>query len=273
MIRRSHPALGRIRELRRSRSARDADGVFLAEGIHLAKEALGAGAEVETAVVSPRLATSAEGLALRRELERSGVPLLETTDTVLDSLADARSPQPVLLIVRARPSTREQAIEGRGGTVLLAVVHGVQDPGNLGTVLRTADAASATGLVVAGEGADLRHPRAVRATAGSIFRLPAAVSRGDEIFPCLAARSIRCVGTAPRSSTDFTRVPLDGPVAIFLGGEGAGLPPSWLGRMDDTVRIPLHEGVESLSIGAAAAVLLFEVRRQRAALGLFSRGG
>ncbi len=269
MVGRNHAALRRIRELRRDRRARDEQGVFVAEGIHLAAEALAAGASVELAVVSPRLAASDEGPALRKRLERARIPVLETAESVLDSLADARSPQPVLLVVRAERVSVERAIEGRAVPALIVVIHGVQDPGNLGTVLRTADAASATGLVAAGSGADLHHPRAIRATAGSIFRLPAASCRGDEVLPLLAERGIRCVAADPRSPTDFTGVALDGPVAIFLGGEGAGLPAAWLGRMDERVGIPMHPGVESLSIGAAAAVLLFEASRQRR----FSRGG
>lgn len=263
MIGRTHTALRRIRELRKDRRARDAQGVFVAEGIHLAEEALASGADIELAVVSPRLVTSEHGLALRLRLEQAGVSLLETADKVLDTVADARSPQPVLLVVRARTLTLDEAIAGRGAPALLAVVHGVQDPGNLGTVLRTADAASATGFVAAGAGSDLHHPRAVRATAGSIFRLPAATCQGQEIFARLAERGIRCVGADPRSLEDFTSVALDGPVALFLGGEGAGLPSAWLSRMDERVKIPMHPGVESLSIGAAAAILLFEARRQR----------
>jgi TrmH family RNA methyltransferase len=264
MIGRNHPALRRVRELRKDHRARDAEGVFVAEGVHLAGEALRAGADVEIAVVSPRLGASEEGRALRHGLERARIRLIETTDVVLASLSDARSPQPVLLVIRARPLTLDQAIEGRGAPALLAVLHGVQDPGNLGAVLRTADAASATGLVVAGDGANLRHPRAVRATAGSIFRLPAAACRGEELLPRLRERGIRCVGADPRSPTDVASVDFTGPVAMFLGGEGAGLPPAWLAVMDHRVRIPMHAGVESLSIGAAAAVLLFEARRQRA---------
>jgi RNA methyltransferase, TrmH family len=267
MIGRGHPALRRVRELRKDRRVRDAKGVFVAEGLHLAGEALRAGADVETAVVSPRLVASEEGRTLRRELERLGVPLLETTDAVLTSLSDARSPQPLLLLIRARLLTPDQAIEGRGTPAFLAVLHGVQDPGNLGSVLRTADAASATGLVVVGEGADLRHPRAVRATAGSIFRLPAAACRGEDLLPRLRERGIRFIGADPRSRTDFASVDMRGPIAVFLGGEGAGLPREWLAAMDHRVRIPMHPGVESLSIGAAAAVLLFEVSRQRAGEG------
>jgi TrmH family RNA methyltransferase len=263
MLGRNHASLRRVRELRQDRHARDSERVFLAEGMHLADEALRAGADVESAVVSPRLVESEEGLALRRRLESAGIPVLETSDGVLASLCDARSPQPVLLVVRDRGVTVEAAIEGRGGAPLLVVVHGVQDPGNLGTVLRTADAAAATGLIVTGDGADLHHPRAVRATAGSIFRLPAATERAEALFPRLAAHSISCIGTDPRSSTEYTSIALGGPVAIFLGGEGAGLPPTWLERMDSSVRIPMHPGVESLSVGAAAAVLLFEARRQR----------
>jgi TrmH family RNA methyltransferase len=272
MIGRTHPSLRRVRELRKDRRARDVEGVFVAEGIHLAEEALRAGADVETAVISPRLSASDAGLRLRRDLERAAIPLIETTDAALDGLSDARSPQPVLLVVRARRVTLDQAIEGREAPALLAVLHGVQDPGNLGTVLRTADAASATGLVIAGAGADLHHPRAVRATAGSIFRLPAAACRGAELFPRLRDRGILLVAADPRSATDYASVDLRGPVAIFLGGEGSGLPSDWLDLVDRRVRVPMRAGVESLSVGAAAAVLLFEARRQRSGDGVSCDG-
>ncbi len=269
MLARAHSIVRRLRALRRDRARRDAEGVLLAEGIHLAMEAIGSGADVEMAIASPRLRRSPEGAAARRRLEEEGVEVLEVPDPTLDSLQDARSPQPLLLVVRRRPATLEEVLDGRGGPALLAVLHGLQDPGNLGSALRTADAAGATGLVATGDGVDLYHPRAVRATMGSLFRLPAAACTLEALLPRLRERGIAALGSDPAAGVEYTRSDLARPVAIVLGPEGRGLPPDLLGRLDGTVRIPMHEGVESLSVGAAAAILLFEARRQRS----LSRGG
>ncbi len=264
MLGRSHPLVRRLRLLRRDREQREAEGVFIAEGIHLAQEAIEAGAAVELAIVAPRLTGSAEGRELRRHLEDAGIALHEAADGILDSLQDARSPQPVLLVVRRRGWSLRDVLDGSPGPALLAVVCGVQDPGNLGSILRTTDAAGGTGLVQAAGGADLHHPRAVRATMGSIFRLAATECGLEDLLNGLRTRGIVSIGAVAAASLDYHRCDLTRSVALFLGSEGAGLPQEIRDRLDVSVRIPIRQGVESLSVGAAAAILLFEARRQRA---------
>jgi TrmH family RNA methyltransferase len=160
------------------------------------------------------------------------------------------------------------SFEGLLGSVpdegLIVVAHGVQDPGNLGSLLRTADAAGAAAFFLTGEAADLTHPRALRATMGSIFRLPAAPAPSDRIVEALRRRGFRTVGSSPSSPVAYHVERWTGPLALFLGGEGGGLPVELLSRLDASVGIPMRRGVESLSVGAAAAVLLFEAARQRA---------
>lgn len=261
---RSTAAIRRIRALRRDRSVRDAEGVFVAEGVHLALEALASGAPIETAVLSPRLARLAEGPGLRAGLEAAGVPVEEASDAVLDGLQDARTPQPIVLVVRQARYSLEDVVRGRAQPALLTVAVGIQDPGNLGAMLRTADAAAATGFLAVGDGADLHHPRVVRATMGSIFRLPAlALHDVEPVLAFLGSKGLVRVGADPASELLYDLYDLRGAVALFFGGEGGGLSPGLLRRLDGTVRIPMHTGVESLSVGAAAAVLLYEAIRQR----------
>lgn len=263
MLGRHHALTRRLRALRRDAALRRAEQVLVAEGLHLVEEALGSGVAIELIVVSAGLEASDEGRRLLASAERRGVPVHEVAEQVMDSLQDARSPQPVLGLVRWPVSTLSSVLEGLAADGLVVVVHGVQDPGNLGSLLRTADAAGAGALVAARGGADLTHPRTVRASTGSIFRLPSVMAESEEILRELRARGFRTVGSSPSSSTPYDAEPWSGPLALFVGGEGAGLPAGLLAGLDASVSIPMREGVESLSVGAAAAVLLFEAARRR----------
>lgn len=263
MLGRSHPSVRRARALRRDGALREAEGVLLAEGIHLAEEALAASTPIEIVWVSPRLSAIAGGASLRARLEGAAAEIHEVPDRLLDSLQDARSPQPVLLLVRRPLDSLESVLRGRGAVPLLVIAAGVQDPGNLGALVRTADAAGATGFVAARGGADPLHPRAVRATMGSVFRLPLARAAAADLPGVLRSAGVRAVGAVPRAASDYRRLDWTAPTALLVGGEGAGLPADLLEAMDDVVSIPTHPGVESLSVGAAAAVLLFEAKRQR----------
>jgi len=261
---RAHPDLRRLRALRRDRAARDAAGVLVAEGIHLAGEALAAGMAIERAIVSPSLQETDEGRALLARLDAGAVPVFEVEAPVMEGLQDARSPQPVLLVVPRDALSGRRAVPGHPGVALVAVAAGVQDPGNLGAMLRSADAAGATGFVAVGPSADFFHPRAVRASMGAIFRLPCA--QETEVEPLLAelrGLGIRTLAAHPAAELRYDLCDLRGPVALFFGGEGGGLSADLLGRLDGAVRIPMRPGVESLSVSAAAAVLLFEAARQR----------
>ena len=270
MLSRTHALARRLRALRGNAALREAEGVFVAEGIHLALEALKTGATIEAAVVSPRLSTNEEGRDLARRLAATGIEVHESSDATLDALQDARSPQPVVLVVRREPPALSAVIAGRGGTPLLVVLCGVQEPGNVGALLRTADAAAATGFVTTPGCANLTHPRAVRASMGAIFRLPAVEAALDEVLEEVKSLEFRVIGAETRGAVDYDAADWGGPVALFLGGEGGGLPQEARKHLDLRVVVPMAPGVESLSVNAAAAVLLFTAARKRGAI---NRGG
>ena len=266
---RGHADLRHLRALRRDREARAAAGVFVAEGMHLAQEALNQGAPVLRAVVSPALARSAEGRALLARLQERAVPTAEVEDTVMDGLQDARTPQPVLLLVRRPETTLAAAVPGLSGVALVAVAAGVQDPGNLGAILRSADAAGATGFVALGSGADLYHPRAVRASMGSVFRLPCAeAADAAPLLAHLKELGIASLAAHPEAELLYDLCDLRAPLALFFGAEGGGLPTDLARQLDASVKVPMRPGVESLSVGAAAAILLYEAARQRRQAGV-----
>jgi len=263
MLGKHHPLLRRARAVRREAALRRSEGVFLAEGLHLAREALACGAPVEAFLYSPRLLASTEGSTLLRDIRIRGLPCHETGDETLASVCDARSPQPIACLVRSEPLAEPEASRRLDQASVAVLLDGIQDPGNLGSILRTADAAGCdVGLVGTGC-ADPLHPRAVRATMGSVFRLPILHEPSGEALGRLQSHGFRLVGTDPHRGADYATSSFDGKLALVLGAEGAGLSRDVRERLDGTVRIPLRPGVESLSVAAAAAVVLFEVARQR----------
>lgn len=261
LLGRQHPTIRRLRELRRDPARRRAEAVFLAEGLHLAEEALRSAAALELAVYSARLTARPEGLELLARLGAAGAELIETSPDVLDRLQDAASPQPLLLVAARAAPALDAALATEDALVVVA--DGLQDPGNLGGLVRTADAAGAAAFVAVGDAVDPYHPRAVRATMGSIFRLPPVTAAREVLGAQLDARGFRRIGTAAAAPIAYDRQALTGRVALFFGREGIGLSPELLAQLDATVSIPMRHGVESLSVGAAAAVILFEAARQR----------
>jgi len=263
---RQHPTIRRLRVLRRDPARRRAESVLVAEGIHLAQEALATSrASVELVVLSPELGRTEEGRRLIAALRQSEVRCFETSDSVIQSLQDARSAQPILAVVRRPRWPPDSGLETAQPGALLAVAHGIQDPGNLGSLVRTLHAAGGTACFVDPGCADPFHPRAVRAGMGSMLRLPVLSEPTADLLPRLRERGIALLGADAAGEQEYQDCDLARSVAIFFGGEGRGLPPELLAELDETVRVPLQSGVDSLSVGAAAAVLLFEAARQRSA--------
>lgn len=269
LLGRHHALARRIRALRRSGELRAAEGQVVAEGVHLAREALRSGSSIEHAIYTPRLQATSDGVTLLRELRDAGAACQLTSEPVLISLQDARSPQPILCLVRTGTRSAEEesariakAID-RGTSILLLA--GIQDPGNLGSIVRSAESAGVDLVAVGRDAVDATHPRALRASAGSLFRLRPVVTELPPLIERLRAGGYRLLGADPRGAESYHRVELRGRIAWILGSESAGLPEAILRRVDLRVRIPMQSGVESLSVVAAAAILLFEMRRQRAA--------
>jgi RNA methyltransferase, TrmH family len=243
----------------RAAAAGELDGVLLAEGVRLVAEALAAGMRVVTAAVSPKLHDD----ALRKELQQRAAQFLECTDEMLARMSALETPQGVAVLLE-RPRGDEQALLGAQRAPLVVVAAGVRDPGNLGSLLRTAEAAGASGCVTLRGGADPFRDKAVRGSMGSVFRLP--VVHGWESDALLAfARRHRLQVVVADGAGDrmHTEVDLKRASLLVVGAEAAGVPKELATAADARVRIPIQASVESLNVAVAAGVLLFEARRQR----------
>jgi len=259
---RTNPLVMKARRIGSEASTRRETGCLLAEGIRLVEEALDAGADIEKIFLSQRLNVTERGRALRRRVEKSPSLLVEATDGVLDAIVDAETSQGVLAVVRApgNDSLPPEATE----PAFWVVGWGLQDPGNLGTLLRTADASGADLFLTVPGTADVTAPKAVRASAGSVFRLP--LVRGiapDDLLDAAQARGVRLYGTDPSQGIPYDEPGYEGSIGFVFGREGEGLPPAVRERLAHTVTIPMRKGVESLNVAAAAAVVLFEASRRR----------
>lgn len=259
---RGDPLVKTIRALKRSPDERIRQGLMIVEGVRLAEEALSEGVRIAAAVSGPRLGNDPRGRELVAGLRRAGVVIRQADEALLRSLHDTESHQGILLLVPRPSFDLDEFTATSERASLLLVACGVQDPGNMGALIRLADAADADGLLAMG-GADPFGPKAVRASAGSVFRL--AVARRPEAdrsaLRALKAAGIRVVGSVVTGGRDYRLSDWAPPVAVLVGGEGAGLTEEILAEIDLPVTIPINPRVESINVAAAAALLLFEATR------------
>lgn len=246
-----------IRDLR-LRRGRERRGLALAEGVRLVEEALAARIRIREAVVSPALEGTQRGAALKSALTGAGVTVAELDDRALARLADTEHPQGVIAVIEPRSWTLDDLTPGAGDVVL--VLDGVQDPGNVGAIARTALGLGATGLIALKGTAELTNPKVLRGSMGALFRLPAVPATDSE---CLAwaqrTRASLWVTDSEGERPGGQR--LTAPVALVLGNEGAGIRAELERAASRRLAIPLRGGVESLNVAVAAGILLYEVRR------------
>ena len=249
-------------ELRDDAAARRRDAAYLIEGHKLVAEAVADGIPIHEIFVSPRVARDRDGGLLLASLREARAPLTPVSDRLLERMSAARTPQGILAIA-VRPEDSESLPSPTPGRPLLVGWH-VQDPGNLGALVRLAEATGASGFLAAGGGADPYHPRTVRAAAGSLSRLqPASCGDSATLIGRLRGAGYGLLAAVPRGGDVPAKVVWNRPWALLLGGEGSGLPDDLLSASDCQVAIPTEGRVESLSVPAAAAILLYEAQRRR----------
>ena len=252
----------RVRGLLQKRSARWSEGVFVAEGAELLRTALRAGTPIESVYLAPEGARDPATAQSCDDALRAGARLFDLAPGVLERVADTVTPQPVLTVL---PMLAEVAPALRAhDEPLIVVLVDVRDPGNAGTVLRTADAAGVGAVVFCGESVDPYNPKTVRASAGSLFHVPFSVQDDPvALTVSLARRGYRTMAAVVRDGEDYAEVDWSVPTALFLGNEAAGLRPAVRASLDGAVAIPMDGRAESLNVGMACAVLCFEALRQR----------
>jgi len=235
---------------------------MVVEGVRLVQEVQAAGVPTELLLYDPDAARKDPRIAAAvARSAATGIRTIETRAHVLAACSTLETPPGVLAVV-ALPAADLSGVLRRSD-LLLAVADGVQDPGNLGTIIRVADAAGASAVAVVRGSVDPCHPKTVRATMGSLFHLPVAEVDRDELAGRLRQLGVRILVADPRGAQDYAAASYRPPLAVVLGGEGAGVHPSWQEAADTSLRIPLYGRAESLNVAIAAALLLYEARRHR----------
>jgi len=254
-----HNAL--VKELRQafSRAELTPDGYCAIEGFRILEEAIRSGLRFRAVFFSESAVPRAEKLLSQLGAQ---VETLLLADKLFSSAVPSDAPQGVAALARWKELSREDVLaKSPAGPIL--VIAGVQDPGNLGTILRSAEAFGAGGVLL-GEGTvSPYNPKVVRASAGSVFRVPLARTKLSESLGRMKDHGLRLVGTASHKGTPLDQAKMAGPLAIFVGSEGSGLPRDLIKEMNDVVAIPQVPEVESLNVGVAASIVLYEVMRQK----------
>jgi TrmH family RNA methyltransferase len=245
----------------RDRRHRDRAGQMLVEGQAELRLALEAGARPLALYVCRELAGE-EGVDLVAQAERAGAEVVPVSRAVFEKLAYRENADGWLAVLPAVQRGLDDL--ALGAMPLVVVAESVEKPGNLGALLRSADAAGATAVIVCDPATDLGNPNTVRASRGTLFTVPIAEAATPEALRWLRARGLAVVAATPSARLPYTQADLRGPVALAVGAEDAGLSATWLEAADVQVRIPMQGRVNSLNVAASAALLLYEAVRQRA---------
>lgn len=245
----------------RERKGREEQGRIVIDGVREIGRAVGAGVEVVEVFFCGELCADTAHQRLLAEAEKAGAELVEVTRAVMEKLAFGNRAEGVVAVAK---TPRKLLAEARlAEDAVVAVVEGAEKPGNLGAIVRTADAAGVGAVVVADGVTDLYNPNAIRASLGAIFTVPVFAATSDEALAWLREQGFRVLAARVDGAVDYTRADWRGRVAIVLGSEAAGLSGAWLGGEITAVKVPLLGSVDSLNLSATAAVLFYEAVRQR----------
>ncbi len=249
--------LSTIRDLHR-RKARERRGLALAEGIRLVEEMLAAGVPCKGAAVAPALLETPRGAAVRQQLASRGIPVEEVSAAEFATLAATEHPQGIVAVYLPREWALDALLPTLGKP--LVILDGVQDPGNVGTIARTALAFGASGMIALPGTADLENPKTLRSAMGALFRLPHLHLDDVALLHWLSGNGVALWATAMAGEPILPGAPEE-PIAIILGNEGAGVRDELQARASRRVTIPIQPIAESLNVAVAAGIILHQVTR------------
>lgn len=245
------------RDLKR-RKARERQSLFVAEGVRAVEELLASAVAIKGVITAPQLSDAPRGKALQTRIAAKGVESIQVTELEFRSAAETDSPQGVLAIAQIPSHSFDSlTVESR---MRLVILDGIQDPGNIGTILRTCAAFGVTATVALPGTVDLWNPKVVRAAMGAHFTHPAFHSTPDDLFAFLDRNEIELIGTDAKGGNIGT-FSAPARVALVAGNEGAGLSDVVRSRVAHTVAIPIESGVESLNVAVATGIVLYQLRK------------
>ena len=256
----TNPKIKQIRALR-NRKEREATGMFIVEGIAHVTSAVEANAQIDYVCYAPDLLTSpfAQDMIERESL--SGLACHDVAADVFESISDKENPSGIVAIVH-KPKTSLQSLIFNPSSLFVALLS-PQDPGNIGTILRTMDAVNASGLILVDGGADAYHPTAVRASLGAVFTQKIVAATFNELSDWAKTNQCRVVGTSAKANDDYRNANYAFPLILLMGNEQKGLSEEHLAICDQTVKLPMMGKVSSLNLAVAAGILLYEVIHER----------
>ncbi len=249
----------RLRRLLRKRALRWDERVCVIEGPDLIDTALASAVEFEALYVDRSSLGDPDVGALCERATAVGVRTFVLEAGVLDKVADAQTPQPVLAAVHFDV----KALTALLGEGLVLVLHNVRDPGNAGTIIRSADASGASAVVLSGESVDPFNPKTLRASAGSVFHVPLVVAPLEETLEYFRGLGVRSIATVVRGGASYRTVDLSGDCVVVIGNESAGLDDASVALCDEKMTIEMAGRSESLNAGVAASLIAFEALNQR----------
>jgi TrmH family RNA methyltransferase len=245
----------------RGRRERDKTGLTLIDGVRETLRALAGGAAVDEVFVEPGVLSGPEASALLERLREDAIPVIELGRDAFEKLAYGDRLDGVVAVAQTPPRTLDELV--LPPAPLLGVVEGVEKPGNLGAILRSADGAGVNAVIVADTATDLFNPNIIRASIGTVFALPVAVATSGEVLTWLREREIGIIAARLDGSVDYTQADYSGAVAMALGSEARGLSDPWGELARASVKLPMLGVADSLNVSASAAVLFYEALRQR----------
>jgi len=245
----------------RERSERDARGVTLLEGFRELSRGHAAGIPMKEVFYCPEMFLGRNEGTLLETLEKSGAVLYECSPDILRKLAYRDRPEGLIAVAEMKHKTLADIPAKPSGLYLVAET--IEKPGNLGSILRSADAVAATAVIVCDKRTDLFNPNVIRASTGAIFSMPVAETSSEEALAWLKNLGIRTLAATPHTDFKHTEADMKSGVAIVVGAEQYGLSPFWMDSADIKVVIPMLGRMDSLNVATAATILLYEAARQR----------
>ncbi len=240
---------------------RKKEQAFAIEGIKMVEEALRSGTSVKMVVATPSLVQH-HGKGILKLAENHSTDVLWISDKLMDMVAETKTPQPVMAVVQMKEHTENELLAH--DSKLVVICHRLQDPGNLGTIIRTAEAVGAAGVAITPNTVDLYNTKTVRASMGSILRVPVVrIADISAFIKKCRQEGFQTIAMTLGGSETLFDLDLIKPTAVLVGQEGAGLPEDTLDKVDRRVRIPMAVTIDSLNAATSAAVFLYEAMRQR----------
>lgn len=255
-----NPLIREVRSLK-NRKDREDKGLFFIEGARIVEEAVASGAILAYAVAAESFLLGETGHSTLGKIDEAGVKCYTVPDSLFDTLGDTRTPQGILAV--AGITTPELSDAGFAGG-LFVILDNVRDPGNMGTIIRTADAAGFTGVIVTEGCVDVYNPKVLRSTMGSVFHIPV-YFRDDivEIIRLLQSKGVRVVASHLSGGCSIYEADMTMPTALVIGSEAEGISAQAAAAADQLVRIPMPGKAESLNASIAAGIMMYEAVRQR----------